>query len=384
MASALSPRFQQVFPPPMDDVYMDQMDLKTLYRFSWTCKELNNRVSGYMHCAFRPENLFAPIFKPDEHLPFRLLQFKTGLVISGSTVLHFINRANTWIPGDMDMYVEHRYALPVLSWMMSIGFTIMPHPKYPDNATAEQILKMEKIVLQEHPLHRHYNTTGVVINLWRQGSFVQLITTCQSVVECILGYHSTGVMNFVTFEKVYSLYPNATFGHQVSLLQPPADLKRAQKFLAKYHSRGLKFVLSILLQTLKMDCHIRSRIQSIRDNLNVGYSSSRGHVLVELHYDPCPELFSPGIRRALLLNEFNCLHFGVRCISGIALDFHYTAVDVYQLHERIKKAIKSWERGIRQKDDHVHATVLYLLSRKADIFWLHCPRPQSLLWNGYL
>ncbi|KAH9477238.1 hypothetical protein JR316_0011157 [Psilocybe cubensis] len=77
-------------------------------------------------------------------------------------------------------------------------------------------------------------------------------------------------MNFVTFEKVYSLYPNATFGHQVSLLQPSADLKHAQKFLAKYHSRGLKFVLSIPLQTLKMDRHIQSRIQSIRDNVNVG------------------------------------------------------------------------------------------------------------------
>ncbi|KAH9478293.1 hypothetical protein JR316_0008746 [Psilocybe cubensis] len=323
-----------------------------------------------------------------------------------------INRANIWIPGDMDMYVKHRYALPVLSWMMSIGFTIMPHPKYPDNTTAEKILKMEKIVLQKHPLHRHYNTTGVVVNLWCQGSFVQLITTCQSVVECILGYHSTGVMNFVTFEKVYSLYPNATFGHQVSLLQPSADLKRAQKFLAKYHSRGLKFVLSIPSQTLKMDRHIQSRIQSIRDNVNVGYSSSRGHVLVVLDYDPDPELFSPGIRRvgdrhcwvyslpllpkanqtsfveanswALLLNEFDCLHFGVRRISGIALDFHYTAADVYQLHKRVKKAIKSWERGIRQKDDRVHATVLYLLSRKADIFWLHRPQPQSLLWNGYL
>ncbi|KAH9476216.1 hypothetical protein JR316_0011787 [Psilocybe cubensis] len=264
----------------------------------------------------------------------------------------------------------------------------------------------------KHPLHQHYNTTGVVVNLWCQGSFVQLITTCQSVVECILGYHSTSVMNFVTFEKVYSLYPNATFGHQVSLLQPSADLKRAQKFLAKYHSHGLKFVFSIPSQTLKMDRHIQSRIQSIRDNVNVGYSSSRGHVLIVLDYDPYPELFSPGIRRvgdrhcwvyslpllpkanqtsfveanlwALLLNEFDCLHFGVRRISGIALDFHYTAADVYQLHKRVKKAIKSWERGIRQKDDRVHATVLYLLSRKADIFWLHCPQPQSLLWNGYL
>uniref|UniRef100_A0A8H7XQJ3 F-box domain-containing protein n=1 Tax=Psilocybe cubensis TaxID=181762 RepID=A0A8H7XQJ3_PSICU len=66
----------------MDDVYMDQMDLKTLYRFSWTCKKLNDRVSGYMRRAFRPKNLFAPIFKPNEHLLFRLLQFKTGLVIS--------------------------------------------------------------------------------------------------------------------------------------------------------------------------------------------------------------------------------------------------------------------------------------------------------------
>uniref|UniRef100_A0A8H8CFM2 Uncharacterized protein n=1 Tax=Psilocybe cubensis TaxID=181762 RepID=A0A8H8CFM2_PSICU len=232
--------------------------------------------------------------------------------------------------------------------MMSIGFTIMPHPKYPDNTTAEKILKMEKIVLQKHPLHRHYNTTGVVVNLWCQGSFVQLITTCQSVVECILGYHS-------------SMSP--------------------------------------------MSC-------SIRDNVNVGYSSSRGHVLIVLDYDPYSELFSPGIRRvgdrhcwvyslpllpkanqtsfveanswALLLNEFDCLHFGVRRISGIALDFHYTAADVYQLHKRVKKAIKSWERGIRQKDDRVHATVLYLLSRKADIFWLHRPQPQSLLWNGYL
>ncbi|KAH9476219.1 hypothetical protein JR316_0011790 [Psilocybe cubensis] len=89
MASALSPRFQQVFPAPMDDVYMDQMDLKTLYRFSWTCKELNNCISGYMRRAFCPKNLFVPIFKPNEHLLFRLLQFKTGLVISGSTVLHF-------------------------------------------------------------------------------------------------------------------------------------------------------------------------------------------------------------------------------------------------------------------------------------------------------
>lgn len=54
-------------------------------------------------------------------------------------------------------------------------------------------------------------------------------------------FHSTAVMNFVAWNRAYSLFPAYTFGRRVSVVNRAPDANTAE-VMRKYQNRGFRFV----------------------------------------------------------------------------------------------------------------------------------------------
>ncbi|KIM47322.1 hypothetical protein M413DRAFT_440763 [Hebeloma cylindrosporum] len=259
-----------MLPRTTDDNLLDNLSYADLFKYSRTCKDAQNTVSSYMRRKHKLETVLGKYFTDAQILYFRHLQATTGMVISGSTALQFFERI-LYPESDLDLYVEHRYRRPIALWLASIGYRYVAarktfrseHHDAGDGVsitatqpTLEEALAVDVPQLTEGPInygaHRptifFYGSGGgyldatAILNFQKvdeigQHRKIQIISSPRSPVEMILNFHSTCVMNFITHEKAYSLYPRATFEERRSLICLFSTAARARAW-AKYTERG--------------------------------------------------------------------------------------------------------------------------------------------------
>jgi hypothetical protein len=204
-------------------------------------------------------------FTEEEIRYFRYWQSRTGMLISGSTALQFLDRS-FYPESDLDIYVEHLYADRIAYWLLSIGYEFVPR---------KQQTKDFRIAYQAihhgtpHHLHVFFpaDSTGYFgkgvsevydFHKSHPDRKIQLITSYHSALELVLNFHSSQcivlpiiseflknwaacVMNFITHEKAYSLYPRATFEERRSLVHSSgASWREDARAVArtKYAGRG--------------------------------------------------------------------------------------------------------------------------------------------------
>ncbi|KAG2067252.1 hypothetical protein BDR04DRAFT_1233498 [Suillus decipiens] len=194
-------------------------------------------------------------FFPDP-LSFRSLQARTGLIISGSNALQFLDR--TFYPeSDLDIYSHPGHVYEVLEWIESFGYQFEPHQYQgedwhnqvsPDwDGTIRRRRRVRRALQEEYEdeasLARYSNIAEVytfkrfvVMDGELVELRVQMIETIYNPIDTILKYHSTCVMNIITFDAAYSFYPVATFEDRSALKIPGS--KHRPNVLAKYIRRG--------------------------------------------------------------------------------------------------------------------------------------------------
>ncbi|KAK2464969.1 hypothetical protein APHAL10511_003045 [Amanita phalloides] len=166
--------------------------------------------------------LLSPYFSNEEIKSFRKLQLFTGTVISGSTAVQLFGRT-TYPKSDLDIYVEHRYCRDVAWWLTSIGYKYNPTRSWQSMSFIEafEASKTEDDVDSESLEDEPEYTVGIanIFDFVRAGSErkVQLISATRCPMEVILNYHSTCVMNVITHNMAYSLFPYATFQQRRAL-----------------------------------------------------------------------------------------------------------------------------------------------------------------------
>jgi hypothetical protein len=89
---------------------------------------------------------------------------------------------------------------------------------------------------------------------------VQLIVALESPLACIVSFHTSCVMNLISYECAYSLYPHATFEARRSLAFDPS----AAVALDKYAQRGWTIPAMFLPRDKRM---FPQRIRHIGDDL---------------------------------------------------------------------------------------------------------------------
>jgi len=151
---------------------------------------------------------------------------------------------------DLDLYVEKRYSRVVVVWLISIGYTYEPRPG--SDQSLQKALGPEDISEDfAHPWTENYLNSGVVNvhNFYKSDPDckIQLVVSRRSPLEPILTFHSTCVMNLISHEKAYSLYPRGTFNERRSLILPKEDGNKEKSRVAreKYIARGWNMVQAL-------------------------------------------------------------------------------------------------------------------------------------------
>ncbi|EPQ54924.1 hypothetical protein GLOTRDRAFT_25227, partial [Gloeophyllum trabeum ATCC 11539] len=177
-------------------------------------------------------------------LAFRNLQARTATLISGSNALQFFDR-KVYSGSDLDLYVYKEHLDEVCRWVMAEGYVFVPKHrqdrdfevavnKHPRTVSAYTLLLLTC-------LRQLYNMRGIknIIDLEHplDGRKIQVMSAKMSPMEIVLFFHSTCVMNVISFEKAYSLYPRATFEERRSLIIPCSGPSQTPA-LEKYDARG--------------------------------------------------------------------------------------------------------------------------------------------------
>ncbi|KIM38281.1 hypothetical protein M413DRAFT_448016 [Hebeloma cylindrosporum] len=239
-----------MLPATTDDFFFRCLSPVELHRYSQTSKAAHNTVKSYLQRAFQLEHVLGPYFTSPQILEFRRLQFETGTFISGSTALQFFDRT-VYPESDLDLYVERRYHAPIALWLESIGYIYCPpedSTPQSDTFTLAQALSANARHGPQMSINSEYAGPSFIYNFQKSGSSrrIQLILSQSDrpPIEMLLNFHSTCVMNLITHDKAYSLYPRPTFEERRSLVLHSNTAER-ERALKKYEDRGWTIIKKI-------------------------------------------------------------------------------------------------------------------------------------------
>ncbi|KII94494.1 hypothetical protein PLICRDRAFT_169248 [Plicaturopsis crispa FD-325 SS-3] len=243
--------------PSISDKVFSALSPASLVRFSRTSTRARRAVQSYSRIAYSIDRHLTRFF-PHPRV-FRALQARTGTLISGSNALQFLDRT-FYADSDLDLYVEGRHASEVGEWLGGSGWRFEPSAK--QSGTFEESLKVRlegedplpeeaDFLPQSNPGWYFMRGVGMVFNFTKpevpgvsEALKIQLITATLTPMEIILQFHSTCVMNIISFENAYSLYPKATFEERRALIVATAGPKQ-EAGRKKYADRGWKMLEKI-------------------------------------------------------------------------------------------------------------------------------------------
>ncbi|KAI0337047.1 hypothetical protein BDW22DRAFT_1364549 [Trametopsis cervina] len=223
----------------------------TLIILSRVCRTLRTDVDRYFEHALDINAHLSRFF--DNPRAFRSLQARTGTLISGSNALQFFERT-VYEGSDLDLYVVDKKVHAVAKWLMEdAGYTFVPTQASlagnPTMTFAEAVLADTQ---HEHPdpVDEYTNRSGIkgLYNFEKtvqEGKAapvrrkVQVVTAEDTAMRLILMFHSTVVMNVISYDRAYCFYPHVTFERRFTLQtrgSVPSDVKE------KYISRGWAWI----------------------------------------------------------------------------------------------------------------------------------------------
>ncbi|TFK61817.1 hypothetical protein BDN72DRAFT_734672, partial [Pluteus cervinus] len=211
------------------DIIFDGLGNRDLIRMFFVNHQFRAVAAEYMKRHFKVDRILKPFFFDDEVLPFRRLQEDLGVVISGSAALQFFDRV-TFTGSDLDLYVHHARAPRLEKWLGEMGFCKKPVVAWTDN-------EIEDVSNNPFMMYLDKSITSIT-NFKRLGVVVQVITVHATVIETILNFGLTCVMNVITHREAISFYPDATFERCEALISHNEIAPRSRNLFEKYQKRG--------------------------------------------------------------------------------------------------------------------------------------------------
>ncbi|KAI0061380.1 hypothetical protein BV25DRAFT_785025 [Artomyces pyxidatus] len=204
-----------------------------MIRLSWTCRDALECVRGYFRRAYNINAHLARWF-PDP-LAFRLMQARTTTLISGSNAIQFFDR--TFYPDDaLDLFVPLNKVYEVGTWLAGVGYTFMPRQGQTVGFDGVHDQKEWQKQLSDDSHSNDYwglgarNRILVHVFTFHKANLedvppfkIQIMAARVPPIGVVLSFHSTCVMNVISYSTAYSLYPNATFESRVALISSSFD-----------------------------------------------------------------------------------------------------------------------------------------------------------------
>ncbi|TFK26751.1 hypothetical protein FA15DRAFT_255322 [Coprinopsis marcescibilis] len=219
---------------PIYDNILSRLEPGDSIRLAKTCHDARAAHADFLPRGYNIDKLLRRYFDdPDE---FRRLQARTATLISGSSALQFLDRS-FYKSSDLDLYTPRQAVEEVWNWILSTGYFYKPTEFKPDFHHSAADLRNDEH--DDYVRGTDYKTNGIcaVYEFQKGDSVVQLIAARHSPFHAIISFHSTIVMNFITYEAAYSLYPKATFDARIGAANDEVTDKELEA-LNKYRSRG--------------------------------------------------------------------------------------------------------------------------------------------------
>lgn len=161
-------------------------------------KESYHTVNNFNQRAFRIEQVLAPFFDQKEIDELRLLQYRTGILISGSTALQFFDLV-VYPDSDLDLYVELRHCRPLAEFLADVGYQFQPTPRQRSTFDEALAFTLSLNFAGTQNLHdeeedfQGYVNNGIasVYNFSRGSKRIQVITSHTCSMDVILSFHSS-------------------------------------------------------------------------------------------------------------------------------------------------------------------------------------------------
>ncbi|KAF7340793.1 NADPH-dependent methylglyoxal reductase GRE2 [Mycena sanguinolenta] len=183
------------------DTFFSHIPTRELVRLMQTCCRIYGLVKDR---CFNVDHLLIPFFGDAAKAnQFRELQRQTQTVISGSTALQFFNRL-TWPDSDLDLYVPHASAAFIVLFLRDSGYAFRPREIQRKDPSLQ--------LFDDGPKDYHERGIIDVLDFHNESKKIQVIIFgTPSSMEVIAGFHSTCVMNVITHDVAFALYPWSTF-----------------------------------------------------------------------------------------------------------------------------------------------------------------------------
>jgi hypothetical protein len=147
----------------------------------------------------------------------RTVMVATGAVISGSTALAVL-LGGEFVPQDLDIYVNDKGFDAILVFLINHGYQVVKARPY-------------------NALEKKYPESKTILTLKRDGEKIDLIRTTEDhILATVTQFHSTVVMNYITFYGIFCLYPEWTMRRKALVTRRNVSCK----ILDKYQIRGFK------------------------------------------------------------------------------------------------------------------------------------------------
>ncbi|KAJ4480030.1 hypothetical protein J3R30DRAFT_3873513, partial [Lentinula aciculospora] len=232
------------------------------YRYSLANRGAYDAVSSFNRQAYRIQHILSPYFNEDEINIFRLVQLKTDTLISGSSALQFFDLL-VFSDSDLDLYIVRDWDKVTLL----VGFLTSAAYEYAPRADQSQIFQQAFEAGRSYHVEPDLSDDYSSRDIWDVCSFIrgtdgkkiQIITCEKNIIQVILGFHSTCVMNVISYTYAYALYPYATFvekrsiaiqNHGRSRCVPSINIANGDGTLASFLPRQVPFALDLNFETL--------------------------------------------------------------------------------------------------------------------------------------
>ncbi|KIM24572.1 hypothetical protein M408DRAFT_26867 [Serendipita vermifera MAFF 305830] len=239
---------------PIVDYLYGYLSVADMFSFRLVCSIVHRAVKKWLLSAYNIEKHFSHFF--DDPMSFRILQARTGAIVSGSNALQFFE--GLYYPdSDLDLYVPCRHAYDVAAWLRRNDYIFTVTDKQRASmqgktldTVLEQISRRRISIYHERPPtgddEYGYSAIEDVFNFVRKSNHsrkIQMIIVDprSTPIAAVLHFHSTLVMNFIAWDRAYSLFPSATFIHRSCLtFGDAAKEPRLPIIYHKYGERGFK------------------------------------------------------------------------------------------------------------------------------------------------
>ena len=211
--------------------------------------------------TFKISKLLSPFIAFDDVASFcRSLRTAEGL-ISGSVALQFFDRQTFDRLASLDIYVQYQKSDIVDAWLQSHGAIGVPQDRGDTDVAADLHITSEI-------------WTVLKFNVPDSSRIIRLILTRQNPLIAVLCFHSSMflgvhllifheacVMNFISYDAAYSLYPLSMFHDQRSILWGTLSA-RERAAACRYQKVG--WVVCGVLDAMEMACRPQELGSEIR------------------------------------------------------------------------------------------------------------------------